>query len=98
MSTGFKLIVLFLLISVSALAEPTDTLKSTASRKELIVKLEREFIGATVEIVSPDGRVIAVDSLQRKKIVIDFANVLAGNYLVRFTKGSRKHELRYLSN
>lgn len=94
-----KLIVLLLLAKIPALAETMDTVKtSSGSKNELVMKLEREFLGATVEVIAADGKILAVDSLQRRKLVIVFAERNAGSYLVRLTKGRLKQEFTYSSN
>jgi hypothetical protein len=92
-----KLIVLLLLANIPALAETMDTVR-TGSRNELVMKLEKEFLGARVEVIAADGKILAVNSLQRRRLVIVFAEPQIGSYLVRFTKGSLKQEFMYSSN
>ena len=94
-----KLIVLLLLANIPALAETMDTVKtSSGSKNELVMKLEKEFLGATVEVIAADGKILAVDSLQRRKLVMVFAEPNIGSYLVRLTKGTLKQEFTYSSN
>ena len=94
-----KLIVLLLLANIPALAETMDTVKtSSGSKNELVMKLEKEFLGATVEVIAADGKILAVNSLQRRKLVIVFAEQKVGSYLVRFTKGTLKQEFTYSAN
>jgi hypothetical protein len=92
-----KLIVLLLLANIPALAETMDTVR-TGSRNELVMKLEKEFLGARVEVITADGKILLMNSLQRRKLVIVFAEPKIGSYLVRFTKGSLKQEFMYSSN
>ncbi|MBT1689342.1 T9SS type A sorting domain-containing protein [Dawidia soli] len=60
-----------------------------------ILKAEKSFVGATVEIFHVSGDLLASQQLQKRKVVIDFGSVQYGTYIIRLTKGDKIQEYQY---
>jgi cytochrome oxidase Cu insertion factor (SCO1/SenC/PrrC family) len=90
----------FLLVSYIGSAGSIDTVSASGPKmKDLFVlKTNRKFVGATVEIISTSGEVITSSQLQKRKLVIDFEQVRFGAYTIRLTKGDRKEEFIFIKN
>jgi hypothetical protein len=60
-----------------------------------IIKAEKSFLGATVEIFHAGGDLLASQQLERRKVVIDFGSVQYGTYTIRLTKGDKIQEYHF---
>lgn len=70
---------------------------SIAKNKSLFVlKTQKKFIGAKVEIYKPNGELITSQSLEKRKVIIDFGDVRYGTYTIRVTKGAQTKEFQYV--
>ena len=83
-------IFLFLLIAsatVATAAARANVIDPPAHKNLFTLKTEKEFIGAQVEVYNFNGELITSQSLQKRKMVIDFADVLDGTYTIKVVKG-----------
>ena len=86
-------------MALSVAASPKNEGVSAVKSKHnslLVLKTDKQFLGATVEIVSSKGTVITSHTLEKKKLFIDFKGVAQGSYTVRITKGDQVKEINYL--
>lgn len=93
------LAIALLVMVLSTSAKPNNEGVSAIKSKHnslLVLKTDRKFIGATVEVVSSRGSVITSQKLEKRKLFIDFRDVDQGSYTVRITKGNRVKEINYL--
>lgn len=65
------------------------------SKALFVVKTDRKLVGGKVEILSSDGAVVARQTLQKKKMFIDFSDVEEGTYTIRVSKGDEVKEFLY---
>lgn len=61
-----------------------------------IIRAERKYIGATVQVVAMNGDVVTAQRLQRRKMIIDFCDVKFGEYTIRLVKDNEILEYRYV--
>lgn len=61
-----------------------------------VFKMDRQYIGALVEIFYSDGKRIVSQKLSRRKVVIDFGRVRFGEYTIRINKGDNTQEYKYV--
>lgn len=93
-----------LILALAATTAKANTKEDSASwkpKKEktlFVVKANKKLIGATVEIFEASGQRIAVQQLDKKKLIIDFANTGGGEYLIRVSKGDKKQEFQFVKN
>jgi hypothetical protein len=88
----------FFLIAQSVSAAPTlagSGIVRIKGKTLFVFKTDRKFIGATVEVIFANGEVITSQKLEKRKMMIDFADVKAGDYTIRVTKGKRVEEFYY---
>src|SRR5688572_7126986 len=100
MKTLVKLIflcALSVLLTIAAMAkEPVRKGDPETKDKSLFVlKADKKFIGARVEIVQPNGSIIAEQILQKRKMIIDFDDVKSGSYTIRLVKGDKRQEYTF---
>ena len=49
-------------------------------------KVDRDLLGAKVEMVYANGDVVVVEQLERRKMIIDFCDVKMGVYTIQISK------------
>ena len=88
----------FLLVSYVTSAGSRDTVSVAGGKSKdlFIYKMNKKFLGATVEILSTSGNVITSSQVQKRKLVIDFEGVLLGTYTIRLTKGETIEEFTFI--
>ena len=93
-----SLFVAFLILSSSlyATAEAIDGMEPPRQKSLFMLKANKEFVGAQVEIYNASGELITTQSLQKRKMVIDFGDAGLGLYTIKIVKGESKQEYKYL--
>ena len=93
-----SLFVSFLILSSSlyATAEAIDVIEPPRQNSLFTLKAEKQFVGAQVEIYNASGKLITTQSLQKRKMVIDFGDANLGLYTIKVVKGESKQEFKYL--
>ncbi|WP_133259503.1 hypothetical protein [Pseudochryseolinea flava] len=92
------LAIFFLFLSTHALAndrEESDYEKER-QRNLFVMKAEKKFRGARVEVLSANGNVITSGNLEKRKVVIDFNAVKFGTYTIRVSKGDETKEFHFV--
>jgi hypothetical protein len=92
---AIALLVMVLSLNASTKNEGISAEKSKHSNL-FVLKADKKFIGATIEILSSKGSVITSHTLGKRKLFIDFRDVEQGSYTVRLTKGNEVREFNYL--
>jgi hypothetical protein len=93
---AIALLVMVLSLSATEKNEGVSAVKSKHNSL-FVLKADREFVGATVEVLSSKGDLITSSTLGRRKMVIDFKAVEQGSYTVRLTKGAEVRQFNYLN-
>jgi hypothetical protein len=83
-------------LTLKAHDEDVPGIYSVKRNHEFVLKSNRKFIGATVEVLQANGGHIVVERLERKKMRIDFGLVRAGEYIIRLKKDNEILEFRYV--
>jgi len=99
MKTLITLVVALVLLTGNAYsADPgKSTIISTAKNTSVFVlKTEKKYVGATVEIYSSNGDLVTSQNIQKRKMIIDFGSVLQDTYTIRVVKGSDQREYSYI--
>jgi hypothetical protein len=93
-----KQIIFMALLFTSALAASAEAIDPEPSKyKDLFtLKTDKEFVGAQVEIYNSAGELITTNSLQKRKMVIDFGDAGYGTYTIRIVKGDELQEFTYI--
>jgi hypothetical protein len=86
---------LLLLGSVHAQAEDGTTGSSSKDKSLFVLKTNKKFIGAKVEVYQSNGELIASKNLDKRKVFIDFGGVRLGTYTIRVTKGAEVLEYQF---
>lgn len=60
------------------------------------LKADKDLIGAQVEIYNSSGELITTNSLQKRKMIIDFGEAVFGTYTIRIVKGDEEKEFKYV--
>jgi hypothetical protein len=85
---------LICLLSANVLASSDPT-----KEKDLyVLKTDRSFVGAKVDIYSSKGHVLTTQLLRKKKVIIDFTDVKDGYYIIRVSKGSKVKEFQFVKS
>lgn len=83
--------------SVAFAAPPKDSVAVLNSKyKNLFVfKAAKKLMGASVEVFSSEGILVTKQTLEKRKMIIDFCDVKKGDYLIRIAKGNKKKEYSF---
>ena len=97
MKTTIKITLVALLLS-SALISNAEAIDPGPSKyKDLFtLKADKELVGAQVEIYNSSGELITSNSLQKRKMIIDFGEAVFGTYTIRIVKGEESKEFKYV--
>lgn len=57
------------------------------SNSVYVLKADKKFIGAKVEIFTAGGQLITAQTVDKKKMLIDFGDVKMGVYTIKLTNG-----------
>lgn len=99
MKTLITLVVAFILLTTNSLAAmPNDeTIIGHGKNKSLFVfRAKKKFVGATVEVYSSKGKLVTAQSLNKRKMIIDFGDVSTDTYTIRLVKGASTKEYRFI--
>src|SRR5688500_6420035 len=72
-----------------------DEPASGKSKNLFVVKTDKKLVGAKIEVIYANGSVLSSQTLQKRKMVIDFGDVKQGAYTIRVTKGDTVKEFHY---
>lgn len=87
---------LLIISSLNASAEGIDAIRPPKSKNIFTLKTAKYFVGAQVEVYNSRGELISAQSLQKRKMVIDFGETLFGTYTIRIVKGAVIQEFKYV--
>ena len=86
---------LLLSFAVTSNAEGIDP--GPSKYKDLFtLKADKDLVGAQVEIYNSNGELITSNSLQKRKMIIDFGEAVFGTYTIRIVKGDELKEFKYV--
>jgi hypothetical protein len=72
------------------------TVVSTKYKNLFVLKADRDFVGATVEVYYSNGDLVTAEKLGKRKIIINFCDTRLGEYTIRVVKGDKKQEFQYV--
>lgn len=61
-----------------------------------VMKLDRDMLGAKVEVFYSNGDLVSQQTISRRKVIIDFCDVKFGSYRIVVSKNEDKQEYFYL--
>jgi hypothetical protein len=88
--------VLVMIQPVSASLKRERPVAVPSKYKNLFVfKADKDLVGAKVEVLYANGDVVTSQTLQKRKMIINFCDVKSGAYTIRIIKGDRIEEFQY---
>jgi len=69
---------------------------SDPGQMRFMLKMDRQFIGGEVQVFSANSELIVSQKMKKRKVSIDFSDVMAGEYIVRVLKGTLQQEYHFL--
>jgi hypothetical protein len=98
MKNAIKVLVALLITSLSVLAASNDDQidKIDSNSQVFVFKVDREFKGGRIEVLSAEGKRVTAQRLMRRKIVIDFCDVKTGVYTIVVTKDDQVKEFEFV--
>ncbi|MBN8576982.1 MAG: hypothetical protein KF775_07880 [Cyclobacteriaceae bacterium] len=95
-----KVVTLITLIAITLPALANDPVDVIYSRNEtqVVFKVDRTMVGATVEVISESGTTITAQRLLKRRMVIDFSDVRVGHYTIVVTKDNQVQKFEYVRN
>src|SRR5579871_5879732 len=78
--------------------KPKNELTIIFVKKQVVYfKVDKSFIGGSVEIYDKDNNCLEADSLPHTHTMVHFDEVPTGHYIVKVKKGSRYTEFEYIN-
>jgi hypothetical protein len=68
---------------------------STKDDNLFVVKTDRKFKGAHIEILFSNGDFVTAQKMDGRKIIIDFGDMKEGSYIIRVSKGDQVKQFQY---
>lgn len=98
MQAKILLLAFALVAAVQGDALASEVLKgfSDPGPVRLMLKMDRQFKGGDVQVFSANSSLIISQKMKKRKISIDFSDVIAGEYIVRVLKGTQQEEYHFL--
>lgn len=99
----FLVIVMLMVLASAVFAAPVKVKKDTAEvtltpthyKDLLILKADKSFMGAVVEVHDSSGKIVATRELHKKKMIVDFFEIPYGSYTICVLKNNEKKEFNY---
>ena len=99
----FLVIVMLMVLASAVFAAPVKVKKDTSEvtltpthyKDLLILKVDKSFMGAVVEVHDSNGKIVATRELHKKKMIVDFFEIPYGSYTICVLKNSQKKEFNY---
>jgi len=102
----FLLVVVMLVLTSAVFAAPRTQVKSdkdtvsvtitpTHYKHLLILKANKAYMGAAVEVQDGTGIVVASSRIYKKKMVIDFYDIPYGAYSIHVVKNNKTFQFNY---
>jgi len=93
-----SLAVLLMSVSILSQALPREEIVNIPTRhKNLFVfRVDRQYVGATVEVYYSNGDLVTNHKLEKRKMIIDFCDTRFGEYTIKVVKGNKKQEFYYV--
>jgi hypothetical protein len=94
----FLLVILVILGAVAAKAALAADASMGKSKQQnlFVLKVDREFAGATVEVYYSNGDLVTSQKIEKRKMMIYFCDTRLGQYTIRVVKGEKKQEFQYI--
>jgi hypothetical protein len=90
----------FMLLSATVFAsgdKPNHPVRVLAARMNVVYfKVDREFVGATIEVYSEKGELILSQNITHRKALLDFYYETPGIYTIKIKKGDREEVYNYI--
>lgn len=88
---------LFVGLSMQAHASPKDIeVVKTKYKNLFMMKVDRAFIGAEVEVYYSNGDLVTTQKLKRRKVIIDFCDTRFGTYTIKVKNGKEVLNFQYV--
>ena len=78
------------------MAEPVVVVEPSKQKKLFVLKTEKRFAGAQVEVYNSRGELMTSQSLKKRKMVVDFGQAKFDTYTIRIIKGQARQEFKYI--
>jgi hypothetical protein len=103
-NTFFKIFFVAMALSLSGsaiVAGPSEGQEQIFNGKEkdlFVYRTAKGLIGAKVEVFSDSGELVTAQTMQKRKIIIDFGDVAFGTYTIKVTKGNMMQEFQFVKH
>ena len=85
----------FSLTATIAVARAENPATGNPKDSLFVLKTDKKFIGAQVEIYSSEGTLVTSQSLNKRKMIIDFGSVTKDTYTIRVVKDGETQEFHF---
>ena len=86
-----RMFILALILSPSVASATESPVRVISTKSDIFYfKVDRAFVGAIIEVYSPEGVLIISDTVTHHKAIIDFYHQKGGRYSIKIKKNDRE--------
>jgi len=86
-----------LVVAIQVAANATEAIRGVSEKPVwFMLKMNKQFVGGEVQVYSGGSALILSQKMKKRKVSIDFSQVMAGEYIVRVLKGNEQQEYHFL--
>jgi hypothetical protein len=89
---------LFINIVIPAHSQNPVSVIHTRNQYQFVFKVQKEMLGAHVQVISENGNQVDAQQLMKRKMVIDFTALPVGHYTIVVEKDGKAESFEYVRN
>ena len=90
-----SLVAMFML-GIVLVTQAKVTVVPTKHKHLLVLKSDKKYAGATVEVYYSNVDLVTIQKLKKRKMIINFCDAKYGEYTIRVVKGDVKKEFTFI--
>jgi hypothetical protein len=91
-------LVLLMAICLPAYCKQPVSVIHTRNQYQFVFKVQKEMLGAHVEVISENGNQVDAQQLMKRKMVIDFTALPVGHYTIVVEKDGKAQSFEFVRN
>ncbi len=98
MKNVMKSIAVFFLMTLLVVTVQSQAIDIVNTKHDnlFVLRVDKELIGAQVEVLSADGNRVTAQRLKKRKMIIDFCDVKSGLYTIVVSKNDQQQKFEFV--
>jgi cytochrome oxidase Cu insertion factor (SCO1/SenC/PrrC family) len=98
MKNVMKSIAVFFLMTLLVVTVQSQAIDIVNTKHDnlFVLRVDKELMGAQVEVLSADGNRVTAQRLKKRKMIIDFCDVKSGLYTIVVSKNDQQQKFEFV--